>query len=194
VRLRPAPDGPNRATGKTGYGRSLSSFLRVVVARTINSVMNAAKPAATKLAHAQRGINFSMSGIGIPMSRHTTAHEKAPPDEAGGEPIGRKESGGRVVPPDCIGTARVDSHWCRRLVSKSSDRDRRHPNRSERRQQFRNRLPEPHGQRSCRPSFSSSSLSPCTTWRPRLTFVSDGNPLRRLLIGSKKRAGLQRLH
>src|SRR6267142_2727702 len=38
------------------------------------------------------------------------------------------------------------------------------------------------GQRSLRPSFSDSSFSPCTTRRPRLTLVSDGNPLRRLLL------------
>jgi hypothetical protein len=49
-----------------------------------------------------------------------------------------------------------------------------------------NRLPLPHGQRSLRPSFSSSCFSPCTTRTPRFTFVSEGNPLRRLLIGSKK--------
>ncbi len=36
-----------------------------------------------------------------------------------------------------------------------------------------------HG--SLRPSFSMSSLSPRTTRSPRLTFVSDGYPLRRLL-------------
>jgi hypothetical protein len=37
-----------------------------------------------------------------------------------------------------------------------------------------------------RPSFSSSSLSPRTIRTPRLTCVSDGMPLRRLLILSKK--------
>jgi hypothetical protein len=48
-----------------------------------------------------------------------------------------------------------------------------------------NRLAEPQGQGSKRPSFSSSSLLPCTTRKPRLTRVSDGNPLRRLLMTSK---------
>jgi hypothetical protein len=33
-------------------------------------------------------------------------------------------------------------------------------------------------------------LSPWTTRRPRLTWASDGNPRRRLLIGSKKTPGL----
>ena len=33
-----------------------------------------------------------------------------------------------------------------------------------------------------RPSFSRSSLEPWTTLRPRLTWVSDGKPLRRLLL------------
>jgi len=49
-----------------------------------------------------------------------------------------------------------------------------------------NRRAEPHGQRSFRPSFSRSSLSPWTTRNPRFTCVSDGNPLRRLLVRSKK--------
>ena len=48
------------------------------------------------------------------------------------------------------------------------------------------RLPLPHGHKSLRPSFSSSSLSPCTIRTPRLTLLSEGNPLRRLLIVSKK--------
>jgi len=47
------------------------------------------------------------------------------------------------------------------------------------------RLPDLHGQRSLRPSFSSSHFSPPTIRRPLPTLVSDGNPLRRLLIGSK---------
>jgi hypothetical protein len=55
------------------------------------------------------------------------------------------------------------------------------------RQQFLKSLPDPQGQRSLRPSFSSSSLSPCTTRTPRFTCVSDGNPRRRLLIDSKGR-------
>ena len=54
------------------------------------------------------------------------------------------------------------------------------------RQHFLKRLPELQGQRSFRPSFSSSSLSPWTTRTPRLTCVSDGNPRRRLLMLSKK--------
>ena len=62
-------------------------------------------------------------------------------------------------------------------------------NRPDFRQHFLNRLPEPHGQRSFLPSFSVSSLSPWTIRTPRLTWVSDGNPRRRLLIGSKKMAG-----
>lgn len=54
-------------------------------------------------------------------------------------------------------------------------------------QHFLKSLPDPHGQRSFLPSFSVSSLLPWTTRTPRFTFVSDGKPLRRLLIGSKKR-------
>ena len=50
-----------------------------------------------------------------------------------------------------------------------------------------NRLAEPHGHRSWRPSFSINSLSPCTTRTPRRTRVSDGNPFRRLLVRSKGR-------
>jgi hypothetical protein len=38
------------------------------------------------------------------------------------------------------------------------------------------RFAEPHGQRSFRPSFRGSSLSPWTTRNPRRTFVSDGYP------------------
>jgi hypothetical protein len=40
-------------------------------------------------------------------------------------------------------------------------------------QQALNRRPEPQGQGSFRPSFSTNSLSPCTTRRPRLTAVSE---------------------
>jgi len=47
-------------------------------------------------------------------------------------------------------------------------------------------LPDPQGQGSFLPNFSVSSLWPWTMRTPRFTFVSDGNPLRRLLIGSKK--------
>jgi hypothetical protein len=75
------------------------------------------------------------------------------------------------------------------LFSKSSRLGSRRQNRPDFRQQRLNRLPEPHGQRSLRPSFSVSSLSPWITRIPRLTFVSDGKPFRRLLIGSKKMVG-----
>jgi hypothetical protein len=54
------------------------------------------------------------------------------------------------------------------------------------RQHFLNRRPDPQGHRSLRPSFSVSSLVPWTIRRPRFTFVSEGNPCLRLLIGSKK--------
>jgi hypothetical protein len=56
------------------------------------------------------------------------------------------------------------------------------------RQHFWKRLPDPHGQRSFLPSFSVNSLPPWTTRTPRFTFVSEGKPLRRLLIVSKKMA------
>ena len=75
------------------------------------------------------------------------------------------------------------------FVSKSSDPAGRHQKRPDLRQHFLNRLPLPQGQRSLRPSFSSSSLSPWTIRTPRFTLVSDGNPLRRLLIVSKKMVG-----
>ena len=58
-------------------------------------------------------------------------------------------------------------------------------NRPPSRQHFLYRLPDPQGQRSFRPSFSSSSLSPWTILTPRLTCISDGKPCRRLLIVSK---------
>src|SRR4051812_26108075 len=74
-------------------------------------------------------------------------------------------------------------------LSKSSDLDRRHQKQPDFMQHFLKRLPDPHGQRSLRPSFSLSSLPPCTIRTPRLTPVSEGNPLRRLLIVSKKMAG-----
>lgn len=57
-------------------------------------------------------------------------------------------------------------------------------------QQCLNFLIEPQGQGSLRPSFSMSCLLPCTIRSPRLTWVSDGNPLRRLLVRSKKGAVL----
>lgn len=73
-------------------------------------------------------------------------------------------------------------------VPKSSDPGSRHQKQPFERQHFLKRLPEPQGQRSFRPSFSSSSLPPLTTRTPRLTCVSDGYPRRRLLIVSKKMA------
>ena len=45
-----------------------------------------------------------------------------------------------------------------------------------------NRFDDPQMQGSLRPSFSISSLSPCTTLVPRFTLVSLGNPARRLLV------------
>ncbi len=69
---------------------------------------------------------------------------------------------------------------------KSSGPDSRRQKQPSFRQHFLNRLPDPHGQRSLRPSFSASSLLPWTIRTPRFTFVSEGNPLRRLLIVSKK--------
>jgi hypothetical protein len=54
------------------------------------------------------------------------------------------------------------------------------------RQQFLKRFADPHGQRSLLPRRSTSSTSPSLIVRePRLTCASEGNPLRRLLIGSK---------
>ena len=79
-------------------------------------------------------------------------------------------------------------------VPKSSDPGSHHQRQPLLRQHFLKRLPEPQGQRSFRPSFSSSSLSPWTTRTPRLTCVSDGNPRRRLLIGSKKMAVRRIVH
>src|SRR5690349_7727733 len=55
-------------------------------------------------------------------------------------------------------------------------------------QQFLNFRFESHGQGSFLPSFSTSSLNPCTMRTPRFTCVSDGNPFRRLLERSKKGA------
>lgn len=72
------------------------------------------------------------------------------------------------------------------LLPKSSRPGSRRQNRPDLRQQFLNRALLPHGQRSFRPSFSSSSLSPRMMRTPRLTCVSEGNPFRRLLIVSKK--------
>ena len=73
----------------------------------------------------------------------------------------------------------------RSLVPKNSGPGASRQKRPFFRQHFLNRLPLPQGHRSLRPSFSSNSLPPWTTRTPRLTCVSDGNPRRRLLIGSK---------
>jgi len=72
------------------------------------------------------------------------------------------------------------------LFPKSTRRDWYHQKQPECRQQRLKCLPLPQGHGSFRPSFSSSSLSPCTMRTPRLTLVSDGKPRRRLLMGSKK--------
>ena len=74
------------------------------------------------------------------------------------------------------------------LVPKSIGAGLRHQKQPFFRQHFLKRLPEPQGQRSFLPSFSSSNLSPWTTRTPRFTCVSDGNPRRRLLMFSKKMA------
>jgi hypothetical protein len=71
-------------------------------------------------------------------------------------------------------------------LSESSDSGWCHRKQPVVRQQRLNSRPDPQGQRSFRPSFSSSTLSPWTTRNPRLTCVSDGNPRRRLLIVSMK--------
>ena len=72
------------------------------------------------------------------------------------------------------------------LFPKSTRRDWHHQKQPVWRQHRLNGLPLSQGHGSFRPSFSSSSLSPCTMRTPRLTLVSDGKPRRRLLIGSKK--------
>jgi hypothetical protein len=74
------------------------------------------------------------------------------------------------------------------LFAKSSGPDSRRQKQPDFRQHFLNRLPDPHGQRSFRPNFSVSSLLPWTIRTPRFTFVSEGKPLRRFLIVSKKMA------
>jgi hypothetical protein len=67
----------------------------------------------------------------------------------------------------------------------SSDPDSPRRKQPELRQHFLNRLPEPHGQRSFLPTFSLKTLLPWTIRKPLFTFISDGKPLRRLLIVSK---------
>jgi hypothetical protein len=89
-------------------------------------------------------------------------NEKGPPDSGSGEPF--------------------------RSFPKSSGPGSRHQKQPELRQHFLKRNPEPHGQRSFLPSFSVNSLLPWTILTPLFTLVSDGNPLRRLLIVSKKMA------
>lgn len=90
------------------------------------------------------------------------------------------------------GVAQRKAHPARRAVwatcslPESNDPGSRRRNRPFFMQHFLNRLPEPHGQRSFLPSFSANSLSPWTIWTPRFTFVSEGKPLRRFLIGSKR--------
>src|SRR5436190_20769501 len=59
-----------------------------------------------------------------------------------------------------------------------------------RRQQFLNLRRDPHGHGSFRPSFSSNSLSPWITRDPRFTWLSEGNPLRLLLLGVKGLVGV----
>ena len=71
-------------------------------------------------------------------------------------------------------------------VPNSSRAGLRHQKQPFSRQHFLKRWPEPHEQRSLRPSFSSNTLLPWTNCVPRLTCVSGGNPRRRLLIVSKR--------
>ena len=70
----------------------------------------------------------------------------------------------------------------RGLIRASSRRVRCRQKQPDFRQHFLNAFAAPQGHRSLRPSFSCSSLSPWTTRWPRLTPVSDGKPLRRLLV------------
>ena len=74
------------------------------------------------------------------------------------------------------------------LFPEKSSRGSRRQKRPFDRQHRLNFLALPHGQRSFRPSFSSSSFSPCTICSPALTRLSDGKPLRRLLIASRAKA------
>jgi hypothetical protein len=71
---------------------------------------------------------------------------------------------------------------------KSNGPDSRRQKQPTFRQHFLNRFPDPHGHKSFRPNFSVNSLLTWTIRTPRFTFVSDGKPLRRLLIVSKKMA------
>jgi hypothetical protein len=87
----------------------------------------------------------------------------------------------KKAPPPALWRGR----GCEALFTAKTTCDSRRQNNPFLRQQRLNRLPEPQGQRSFRPNFSSSSLSPCTTCSPRFTCVSDGKPRRHLLIVSK---------
>lgn len=78
----------------------------------------------------------------------------------------------------------------RRLFPEKSNYGVRRHKIRRRRQQFLNLRVDPQGQGSLRPSFSNSSLSTCTTRIPRLTCVSEGKPLRRLLLGVKGLVGV----
>jgi hypothetical protein len=88
-----------------------------------------------------------------------------------------------------VGRGRHDSHDAiRRMVSARarSALALRRQKRPPLRQQFLNRRFEPHGHKSLSPRRSANSTSPPRMVRgPRFTCVSDGKPLRRLLIGSK---------
>ena len=81
------------------------------------------------------------------------------------------------------GVVRASRGWS--LVPKSNGFGSLRQKRPLLRQHRLKRLPLPQGQRSLRPSCSSSHLPPCTTRTPTLTRVSDGYPRRRLLMGSK---------
>jgi hypothetical protein len=70
-------------------------------------------------------------------------------------------------------------------INARSDLDSRRQKHPLRMQHRLNDFADPQGQGSLRPSFSMSSLWPATMRSPRLTCVSDGKPLRRLLITSK---------
>ncbi len=75
-------------------------------------------------------------------------------------------------------TLNSDSDCCRRI--------HRNPDNSS-----WNLRPEPHGQRSFRPSFSVSSLLPWTDLWPRRTLVSEGYPLPPFARGLESRRGCQ---
>ena len=102
---------------------------------------------------------------------------------------GRGDTGRRLSDrppgsPECsLGSALL-------LSEKSSFLGHRHMSRC-RRQHFLNFRRDPHGQGSFRPSFSSNSLSPWITRNPRFTWLSEGNPLRLLLLGVKGLVGVE---